>query len=90
MIRKSVQFVFHILGAVAQLEREIIRERTKPGLAAAAERGCYPGRPRKLSTSQILRIAEARSLRDSWATLGDRYEVHEETLRRCVTSANLV
>jgi DNA invertase Pin-like site-specific DNA recombinase len=84
------EFVFHILGAVAQLEREIIRERTKAGLAAAAERGCYPGRPRKLSTSQILSIAEARSLGESWATLADRYDVHEETLRRCVTSANLV
>ena len=41
------EFVFHILGAVAQLEREIIRERTLAGLAEAAKRGRFPGRPRK-------------------------------------------
>ena len=41
------EFVFHILGAVAQLEREIIRERTLAGLAIAAQNGRFPGRPRK-------------------------------------------
>lgn len=40
-------FVFQILGAVAELEREIISERTLAGLAAAAKAGRYPGRPRK-------------------------------------------
>ncbi len=40
------EFVFHILGAVAQLEREIIRERTLAGLAVAAANGNHPGRPR--------------------------------------------
>lgn len=40
------EFVFHILGAVAQLEREIIRERTLAGLAEAAKHGRFPGRPK--------------------------------------------
>jgi DNA invertase Pin-like site-specific DNA recombinase len=43
------EFVFHILGAVAQLERRMISERTLAGLAEAAKRGRYPGRPRKLA-----------------------------------------
>lgn len=43
------EFVFHILGAVAQLERRMISERTLAGLAEAAKRGRYPGRPRKHS-----------------------------------------
>ncbi|GAK34624.1 recombinase [Iodidimonas nitroreducens] len=84
------QFVFHILGAVAQLEREIIRERTKAGLAAAAERGCYPGRPRKLNVSQIRSIAEERLHGASWSMLADHYNVHEETLRRSISEAGLV
>ncbi len=42
------EFVFHILAAVAQLEREIIRERTLAGMAVAAVAGRYPGRPRKV------------------------------------------
>lgn len=39
-------FVFHILGAVAELEREIIRERTLAGMAEAAKEGRFPGRPK--------------------------------------------
>lgn len=38
-------FVVQILGAVAELERNIIRERTKAGVMAAKERGAYLGRP---------------------------------------------
>ena len=41
------EFVFHILAAVAQLERQIIRERTLAGLAVAATNGRFPGRPRR-------------------------------------------
>ena len=41
------EFAFHILGAVAQLEREIIRERTLAGMAEAARQGRFPGRPRR-------------------------------------------
>ena len=48
------EFVFHILAAVAQLEREIIRERTLAGLACAAREGRYPGRPKKMGLIQIV------------------------------------
>lgn len=40
-------FVYSIMAAVAQLEREIIRERTLAGLEVAARAGRFPGRPRK-------------------------------------------
>jgi DNA invertase Pin-like site-specific DNA recombinase len=42
----SGRFVFHVLGAVAELERELIRERTIAGLASAKRRGVRLGRPR--------------------------------------------
>jgi len=41
------QFVFTILCAVAQLDRDIISENTKSGLAAARARGRMGGRPKK-------------------------------------------
>jgi len=47
------KLIFHILGALAEFERELIRERTMAGLAAARARGRKGGRPRKLSTKQI-------------------------------------
>ncbi len=38
----------HVLAAVAEFERSVIRERISAGLAAAKERGAKLGRPRKL------------------------------------------
>ena len=38
------EFIFHVFAAVAQLERGIIRDRTKAGLAAAKARGRTGGR----------------------------------------------
>lgn len=46
------RFFFHIVGALAEFERELIVERTKAGLAAAKERGAKLGRPSALSEEQ--------------------------------------
>ncbi len=40
--------MFHIFGALAEFERNLIRERTRAGLAAARARGRKGGRPRAL------------------------------------------
>jgi DNA invertase Pin-like site-specific DNA recombinase len=52
------QFVFHVLGALAEMERSLIVERTHAGLAAARARGRVGGRPRKVTRSK-LKIAMA-------------------------------
>jgi DNA invertase Pin-like site-specific DNA recombinase len=46
------RLVFHLFGALAQFEREIIRDRTVAGLTAARARGRVGGRPSKLSVEQ--------------------------------------
>ncbi len=47
------KLVFHIFGAIAEFERDLIRERTKAGLVAARARGRLGGRPRKHSDKVI-------------------------------------
>jgi DNA invertase Pin-like site-specific DNA recombinase len=42
------RLIFHIFGALAEFEREIIRERTMAGLESAKARGRHGGRPRAL------------------------------------------
>jgi DNA invertase Pin-like site-specific DNA recombinase len=42
------KLVFHIFGALAEFERNLIKERTKAGLAAARARGRKGGHPCKL------------------------------------------
>lgn len=47
------KLVFHIFGALAEFERELIRERTNAGLQAARVRGRQGGRPSKLTAKQV-------------------------------------
>jgi DNA invertase Pin-like site-specific DNA recombinase len=49
----SGRFLFNILGALSQMEREIIIERTRAGLVAAASRGRRGGRPAALDACKI-------------------------------------
>jgi DNA invertase Pin-like site-specific DNA recombinase len=52
------KLVFHIFGALAEFERDIIRERTQAGLQAARARGRKGGRPKSL-TGKKTAIAQA-------------------------------
>lgn len=49
----SGKLVFQIFGAIAEFERNLIRERTTAGLNAARKRGRCGGRPRVLDTQKI-------------------------------------
>jgi DNA invertase Pin-like site-specific DNA recombinase len=52
------KLIFHIFGALAEFERDIIRERTQAGLNAARSRGRKGGRPKSL-TPKKTQMAEA-------------------------------
>ncbi len=51
------KLIFHLMGALAEFERDLIRERTNAGLAAAKARGRIGGRPRKLKTNGKVALA---------------------------------
>jgi DNA invertase Pin-like site-specific DNA recombinase len=46
------KLIFHIFGALAEFERDLIRERTQAGLQAARARGRKGGRPKALSAKK--------------------------------------
>lgn len=50
------KLIFHIFSALAEFERDVIRERTKAGLQAARARGRLGGRPRLLTHNKIARL----------------------------------
>ena len=52
------KLIFHIFGALAEFERDLIQERTQAGLKAARARGKMGGRPPLLNTRQINRMIE--------------------------------
>ncbi|MHB2167787.1 recombinase family protein [Alsobacter sp. R-9] len=48
------RFLFNVLGALGQMEVELLRERTMAGLAAAKARGRVGGRPRTLDATKLM------------------------------------
>lgn len=52
----SGKMIFHIIGALAQFERELIRERVLAGIQAAQSRGKHCGRKYKLSKEDTKRL----------------------------------
>jgi len=79
------RFVYQIRNAFAELERAIISERTRAGMAAAAARGSVLGRPRKLTEDQVdfARI-EIESERATIAHLARTFDVAPLTLSRAL------
>jgi DNA invertase Pin-like site-specific DNA recombinase len=68
------KLIFHIFGALAEFERDIIRERTNAGLQAARARGRLGGRPKgltpkKASIAQALYKDKTNSIADICKTL---------------------
>lgn len=47
------RFFFHMLASLAQMERELITERTKAGLEAARKRGRLIGRKRRMTPGKV-------------------------------------
>ncbi len=59
------RLVFHIFGALAEFERDLVRGRTNAGLAAARARGRLGGRPVKMTADKVAaarRLYAAREL----------------------------
>jgi DNA invertase Pin-like site-specific DNA recombinase len=83
--RSGGKLIFHIFGALAEFERDIIRERTNAGLAAARARGKLGGRPQALSPEKIrlarkLYADKSNSVAEICKMLG----ISRHTLRRYV------
>ena len=82
------KLVFHVFGALAEFERDLIRERTQAGLAAARARGRLGGRPKKLETAAKVAMAQAlyddkrHAIAEICRTLG----ISRATLYRYLTS----
>lgn len=78
--------VFHLFGALAQFERDLIRERTSAGLKAAAARGSKGGRRPVITPERLARarahIAAGLNVREAAARVKVSKTVLYEALSR--------
>lgn len=80
-------FIIQVLGAVAQLERSIIRERSVAGQIAAFKRGVPLGRKKQSTPPEVVERmkADRATGRYTWSELGAKYGKHASTVKRLVT-----
>ncbi|MEO1190268.1 MAG: recombinase family protein [Pseudomonadota bacterium] len=77
------EFAFHIIAGLAQMERKMIAERTRAGLAAARRRGVQLGRRPALKPCQVFSVCQQmKSGTASAEVLADRYGVSVMTIYR--------
>jgi DNA invertase Pin-like site-specific DNA recombinase len=73
---------FHLFGALAEFEREIIRERTRAGLAAARARGRTGGRPVTFTPEKVAAAEAMRAGGQPIVQIARVLGVHRATLYR--------
>ena len=79
--------MFGMCGVFAQLEGDLIRERTVAGLKAARRRGVQLGRPKALDRSQHQRVLRLRRSGDSVRMIAAKLGVGVATVHRAIRAA---
>ena len=79
------RLVFHVFAALAEFERNLIRERTVAGLASARARGRKGGRTAKLSAKEIKTIRALLKTADiPVAKIAARFGIARSTLYQTI------
>ncbi|WP_168700896.1 recombinase family protein [Gordonia paraffinivorans] len=76
------KLLLSLRGAVAEFERELIRERQREGIALAKRRGIYKGGKPKLTADQAAEVASRVVTGESVAALAREYGVSRQTIYR--------
>lgn len=79
------RLIFHVLGALAEFERDLIRERTRTGVKAALARGVRFGQEPKLSPKDVERAQKMRDKGMSIRAIAAHYDVSHNTIRNWTT-----
>jgi len=76
------QLLLSMMGAFAEFERSLIKERQMEGIALAKKRGVYKGRKRTLSDDQVIELKTRVANGDKKSHIAADYGISRETLYR--------
>ena len=74
------QLMLSVMGAFAEFERSLIRERQREGIELAKKRGAYRGRKRALNDAQIAEVRRRACEGEAKAALAREFGVSRETI----------
>jgi DNA invertase Pin-like site-specific DNA recombinase len=78
------KFVFHLFAALAELERDLMLERTYAGLAAARAQGRVGGRRPVLNSAQVTEVQRMHAAGRAVQEIADLFNVSRDTIYRRV------
>ena len=77
-----------VMGAFAEFERALILERQREGIAAARQRGAYPGRKPALTTGQARELRERAAAGERKSALAAEFGISRETVYSYLRTAS--
>jgi DNA invertase Pin-like site-specific DNA recombinase len=78
--------LLNMLGAVAEFERSLIRERQREGIELAKERGVYKGRKKALNKAQVKELKDRADAGEAKAALARDFGVTRATVYKYLAS----
>jgi len=78
------RLIFHVMGALAEFERELIAERTRAGMSAAKRAGVRLGRPPKLTPAQVEKARTRIDAGEAVVSVARSLVVNQTTLARAL------
>ncbi len=69
-----------VMGAFAEFERALIRERQREGIALAKQRGAYRGRKKALAPERVAELRRRAAAGEKKAQLAREFSISRETL----------
>jgi DNA invertase Pin-like site-specific DNA recombinase len=78
------ELVFNVIAAIAQFERELIRERIRAGLEHARSRGVKLGRPALDRSMLVEKIAQERQNGKNWGQISRNLGISTRSAKRLI------
>lgn len=82
------KLLLSVMGAFAEFERSLIRERQLEGIRLAQQRGVYKGRKKSLTQEQVLTLKERVAKGDKKSLIAKELKISRETLYQYLRSQN--
>ncbi len=76
-----------VMGAFAEFERALLKERQREGIALAKKRGVYRGRKRSLTKEQIIQLKQRAEAGEKKAALAREFGISRDTVYQYLRSA---
>ena len=83
----AAMLMLSVMGAVAEFERALIRERQREGIALAKQKGVYRGRKQALSDEKAVELRRRAAAGEGKASLARGFHVSRETVYRYLRQA---